>query len=133
MDTREIVQYWIKEARDDMPVADHLFAAGDYTYSLFFCHLFVEKLLKALVVAQTATHAPPIHNLILLAEKAMLALRPEQADLLRELMRFNIESRYPKDRESLRQACSRDYTQEKLTASRELAQWLIQETTSSKS
>lgn len=102
-------------------------------YSLFFCHLFIEKLLKALVVAQTATHAPPIHNLIVLAEKARFALRPEQADLLRELMRFNIESRYPKDRESLRQACGRDYTQEKLTASRELAQWLIQETTSSKS
>jgi HEPN domain-containing protein len=128
MDTRQIVRYWIKEAQEDIPVADHLFAAGDYTYSLFFCHLFIEKLLKALVVARTAAHAPPIHNLIVLSEKALLPLRPEQADLLRELMRFNIESRYPKDRESLRQACGRDYTREKLTASRELAQWLIEKT-----
>ena len=128
MDTQQIVRYWIKEAQEDIPVADHLFAAGDFTYSLFFCHLFTEKLLKALVVARTAAHAPPIHNLIVLAEKATLALQPEQADLLRELMRFNIESRYPKDRASLRQACDRDYTQEKLTASKELAQWLTEKT-----
>jgi len=90
MDTRQIVRYWIKEAQEDIPVADH--------------------------------------QPVVLSEKAMIPLRPEQADLLRELMRFNIESRYPKDRESLRQACGRDYTREKLTASRELAQWLIEKT-----
>jgi HEPN domain-containing protein len=77
MDTRQIVLYWIKEAQEDIPVADHLFAAGDFTYSLFFCHLFIEKLLKALVVARTAAHAPPIHNLIVLAENALLPRRIE--------------------------------------------------------
>jgi hypothetical protein len=39
--------------------------------------------------------APPIHNLVRLAEKADLRLTQEQQNLLAEANEFNIEGRYP--------------------------------------
>lgn len=43
----------IQESQDDL---NH--------YVLFFCHLYLEKLLKALVVQTTGSHAPRTHNLL---------------------------------------------------------------------
>ena len=40
--------YWITEAEEALTVADHLLEKGDYSYALFFGHLSVEKLLKAI-------------------------------------------------------------------------------------
>jgi hypothetical protein len=42
-----VVRYGLETAEDDWPVAEHLFASGDYHYALFFGHLYLEKLLKA--------------------------------------------------------------------------------------
>jgi hypothetical protein len=39
--------------------------------------------------------APPIHNLVRLAEGANLSLQMEQRDLLADVNSFNIEGRYP--------------------------------------
>lgn len=44
------VHYWITSAEDDWRVAQHLFDKGDYSYSLFFGHLTIEKYLKAIYV-----------------------------------------------------------------------------------
>jgi HEPN domain-containing protein len=44
---KETVKYWLDSAGDDWRVAKHLFEKGDYSYSLFFGHLTIEKMLKA--------------------------------------------------------------------------------------
>ncbi|MCK4306353.1 MAG: HEPN domain-containing protein, partial [Candidatus Eisenbacteria sp.] len=64
-------------------------------HGLFFAHLALEKLLKALVCQHTKDLAPRIHNLVRLAESAGLAPNPSQLDLLAEMNQFNIEGRYP--------------------------------------
>jgi HEPN domain-containing protein len=43
MDYKEIIDYWLTEADESMTVADHLFEKKDFSYSLFFGHLAVEK------------------------------------------------------------------------------------------
>ena len=43
--------YWITSAENDWKVAGHLLEKGDFSYSLFFGHLTLEKLLKAYFVA----------------------------------------------------------------------------------
>jgi HEPN domain-containing protein len=40
--------FWLVEANEALQVADHLVEKGDYSYALFFGHLAIEKLLKAL-------------------------------------------------------------------------------------
>jgi len=124
VDTRQVIDYWLSDAKLDITVAEHLYASEDYLYCLFICHLFVEKTLKALVVGKTGQHAPPIHNLVLLAKAADVSTDERQDILLRDLMRFNIESRYPKDREALRRSCDKGYALAKLEEAKEFRKWL---------
>jgi HEPN domain-containing protein len=49
MNQEEIVAYWKVEAEESLKVAHHLIEKKDYSYALFFGHLAVEKLLKALL------------------------------------------------------------------------------------
>ena len=67
LDINGIKLYWVTEAEEALTVADHLFEKGDYSYALFFGHLAIEKLLKALYIERQKEHAPPIHNLLRLA------------------------------------------------------------------
>jgi HEPN domain-containing protein len=49
MDKNEIVDYWIAEAEESLDVAQHLFEKEDFSYALFFGHLAVEKIIKAVL------------------------------------------------------------------------------------
>lgn len=123
-DSREIVQYWVGSAEEDLSVAEHLLASGDYLWCLFVSHLVMEKMLKAAVVATTGEHAPLTHNLSRLAEKAGLSLAENTEVLFAELTRFNIETRYPKDRQNLHRIGTRDYTLTTLSHVKEAAAWI---------
>jgi HEPN domain-containing protein len=85
----------VLRAEEDWAVAQDLVARGKVRHGLFFAHLALEKTLKAHVCRTTNELAPPIHNLVRLAEGAGLPLSPEQRDLLAEVNSFNIEGRYP--------------------------------------
>ncbi len=50
MDKKSGVRYWLESSEDDWKVANHLFEKEDYSYSLFFGHLTIEKILKAIYV-----------------------------------------------------------------------------------
>lgn len=56
----------------------HLFDQRDYVHALFFAHLYLEKLLKALVVQNTELHSPYGYRLRALAQEANLPLTTEQ-------------------------------------------------------
>lgn len=60
------VEYWMNGARDDLLTAEVLFQRKRDLHGLFFCHLVIEKALKAHVVKSTKEIAPRTHNLILL-------------------------------------------------------------------
>ncbi|MCL4514293.1 MAG: HEPN domain-containing protein [Firmicutes bacterium] len=68
MEKRELVEYWLDMAEKDYQTMKHLYASGDYHWSLFLGHLVIEKLLKALFVAHQAEGAniPRSHDLLLL-------------------------------------------------------------------
>jgi len=74
MDTKELIEYWIKSSEKDYQAMIHLFEKGDYTWSLFIGHLVLEKLLKALFVYKNSNFPPFIHDLYRLAEKCNLPL-----------------------------------------------------------
>lgn len=89
------IEYWRNSAWEDWHVSCELIERNRIRHGLFFVHLALEKILKAHVCRKTDDIAPPIHNLIRLAEKAGLQLTEEQANLLAEATEFNIEGRYP--------------------------------------
>lgn len=127
MQKAEKVNYWIVSAENDWKVAGHLFEKSDYPYALFFGHLTVEKLLKALIVNTTEETPPYKHRLILLADKAGLSLSQEQSELLEIITDFNTEARYPDEKFSFFKKCTQEYTEEHLRKIGEMREWLLRQ------
>jgi HEPN domain-containing protein len=124
LDIRQIVHYWMEEAEEALTVAEHLNEKGDYSYSLFFGHLAVEKMVKGVYVHRKQVHAPPIHNLVRLAQLAGISPDEARAEKLVLISSFNIEARYPDLQRSFRKKCTREFASESLASIRETFQWL---------
>jgi HEPN domain-containing protein len=127
MNIDEVVRYWLESAEDDWPVAEHLFASGDYHSALFFGHLYLEKLLKALGVKATGAHALRAHNLLLLAERAGLTVPEDRRDILVRVTGYNIEARYPEEPLSARKRYTKAYAETERKVIQEVGAWLISE------
>jgi len=124
LDIDQIIGYWSSEAEDDLKVADHLFEKEDYSYALFFGHLAVEKILKALYVKKNREHAPPIHNLLRIAKSAGLKLEENRIEQLNIISAFNIEARYPDIKRSFRAKCTKEFTALQMRKIQEIFRWL---------
>jgi HEPN domain-containing protein len=96
--------YWLKSSRQDLRVGGMLLRERKTRHGLFFLHLAMEKLLKALVCKATQKPAPKIHSLPVLADRAGVALQPGQRDFLDRFDEFNIEGRYPNEETPLPRA-----------------------------
>jgi HEPN domain-containing protein len=123
-DVKGVVTYWLTEAAEAVQVADHLMEKGDYSYALFFGHLAVEKVLKAIYVSRRGEHAPPIHNLLRLAREAGLEPDKNRTEALITITAFNIEARYPDLKRAFRERCTPEFTQHQMAMTKEVVQWL---------
>ncbi len=94
-DLEKQIEYWKRGADSDIETAELLISGRKYLEGLFFCHLTIEKILKALVVKSTGQLAPKSHNLGYLSELATLELAQEHVFFMAILMRYQLEGRYP--------------------------------------
>lgn len=100
MNVKKQIQYWLKTAEKDWETAQIIFDAGkNYHHCLFFCHLVLEKGLKANVVKVTGTVPPKIHT-------------------------FNIEGRYPDMRYQIYKSATKSLTKKLLNKTKEEFQWM---------
>jgi HEPN domain-containing protein len=72
IDVEKQIEYWKSGAIDDLETAKILIDKNRLLHGLFFCHLVVEKAIKAQVVKYSKEIAPRSHNLIYLLEKTDL-------------------------------------------------------------
>ena len=124
MDIQRVKNYWLEDAEDDLRVMHHLFEAGDYSYALFWGHLAVEKILKAVYVVRNGEHAPYSHNLERLAVLSGLELTDSISSQLEKITRYNIESRYPDDTREFRKLCTEKFTRIELSQIEEIFKWI---------
>lgn len=124
MNWEKVRDFWIEEADEALNVAGHLFDKEDFSYSLFFGHLAVEKLLKAIYVARKKEQAPYIHNLDRLAVMSDIQLTEEQQERLIRISRFNLEARYPDEKRTFRKICTKEFTSKELAVIEEVYKWL---------
>lgn len=122
---KQLVNYWLKNARLKWETAKSLKRLRKYSDSLFFCHLTLECLLKALVCQKTKQEAPYIHNLIRLAEIAKLELNSQQKDLLKIATTFNIRSRYHDYKFVFYKRATAAYTHQYFEESNKMRLWLL--------
>ena len=81
--------------RQDIETASILIGAKKYLEGLFFCHLSIEKIIKALVVKETENIPPRSHDLFYLADLAKIKITESQYNFIKILMRYQLEGRYP--------------------------------------
>ena len=94
IDVEKQVAYWQNGAHEELETAALLFKNDKVNQGFFWAHLAMEKALKALVVRQTQTVPPFIHDLVRLADKAAITLNDEQRAFLAACNRFSIHGRY---------------------------------------
>ena len=95
IDSDKQVAYWINGAVDDLKSANILIERNRLLHGLFFCHLVIEKAIKALVVKQTKELSPRSHNLLFLSEKIDLEFTEDFENFLGILMKYQLQGRYP--------------------------------------
>jgi len=95
VDIEKQIAYWKAGSFDDLETAKILIEKDRLLQGLFFCHLVIEKIIKAHVVRQTNDSAPRSHNLIYLSEKANLFFEEDDEILLGILMKYQLQGRYP--------------------------------------
>ena len=114
-------EFWKKSSEEEIDTALDLLKKKKLRQSLFFVHLSLEKILKAMFIKEKGEHPPITHNLIYLAKEIDLELSEERENFLIEATAFNIETRYP-DEES--PPVEYKYAKEKYREALEVLKWL---------
>lgn len=121
MDILKQIEYWIKTAEEDLVTAGLLIHNERFLHGLFFCHLCIEKAIKAHVVKQTNQIPPKLHNLSFLLSKTNLSLTADYKELTAILMTYLLEGRYPENYPQIpSEAEAKDY----LARTKNLFTWL---------
>ena len=111
MTSQELIKYWQESASDSLDTSKTLFMPGKYHHCLFFLHLAVEKMLKAVFVKQKNVTPPPSHDLVRLAEAAGVPT-PETRKLeLAEISSFNVSARYDDYKKQFYAKATKEYTE----------------------
>lgn len=126
MDITDKIEYWIELSDYDIDVANSLYESKKNLYVGYFCHLFIEKILKAYYCFSKENEPPYTHNLLKLANSSELInlLNNKQLNTINELIPLNIEGRYPTDKKALSDYLTNDKLIELLNDSIEMQKWI---------
>ena len=75
MDINKQISYWVQGAENDIETADLLIRNKKLLHGLFFCHLVIEKIIKAHVVRVTHNIPPKSHKFTLVIGKDQYEIR----------------------------------------------------------
>lgn len=121
MTEKNALKSWKDGAADALDTAEKLFADKKYHHSLFFVHLAVEKLLKALHQKRKNEPAPPLHNLSRLAKLSAIEINVETEEELKEISSFSVSARYDDYKQSFYKKATREYATKWLNIGKKLS------------
>ena len=121
---QKIIEYWSMASKQDFETAEILFKNKKYHHALFFCHLSIEKILKAIIVKTTQGAPPLLHDLVRLVERTSINLSAKQKNELAEISTFNIEARYDDYKLSFHKKANKRFTLKYITMTRRILKWL---------
>ncbi len=126
MNNIDLMNYWIESSDEDYNVMKVLYNNKKNSYCLFFGHLVIEKLLKALYAKnnKNAPYAPKSHDLLYLTERIGLNLTDDQEKLLNIITRFNMSARYDDYKKEFQEKCTEEYTLEQIQNIEGVRLWL---------
>lgn len=127
MTKKDHIAYWVNMSERDWETVDVLHQGGRFLHALFFVHLSLEKLLKAVWVKDNMEDVPPlIHNLVHIYDQTDLDLSSEETDLLQSMNQYNITGRYQDYKDKVFQRVTASYTDLKIEECKILRNTLLQ-------
>lgn len=118
------IDEWFKQADYDLDTASAMLETGKYIYTVFMCHLSIEKALKGLYTKKFKKDPPKAHDLVYFVKKIELSVPQPYQDFLKTLNELSVPTRYPDELEKLLQQYSKERTKALLSQTKELLQWL---------
>ena len=117
----EHITYWTKQVDEDFDCANVLYQANHFAQSLFWAHLALEKLSKALWIKKNEGNTPPfVHNLLRFITQTNENFSEEQLQFLNEMNAFQIKGRYPDYAERLEKTVTKEICEEYLTETKKM-------------
>ncbi|MBN1446059.1 MAG: HEPN domain-containing protein [Candidatus Omnitrophica bacterium] len=120
----KLPEEWLKQSSYDFETAEALFKTGRYIYTVFMCHLAVEKSLKAFYAKMFKKDSSKTHDLIYLVKKVELELPSQHRDFLEDLNGLSVPVRYPEKIANLLKQYKKENIKGLLNKTRELLSWL---------
>jgi len=125
MEKPDHIKYWILQSLDDWEAVNTLFLGKKNLQALFFAHLVIEKLCKAIWIRDNISNFPPrTHNLNYLLSQTSIILSDPDGELLLSLNRFHLEGRYPEYISQIHRLCSVSFTSDLIDKTNEIRLWL---------
>jgi HEPN domain-containing protein len=121
---KKTTKNWIVSAKYDINSARHMFETKRYIHVIFFCHLAVEKMLKAIVAESQDSHPPYSHDLYELIRLARLDIPKPHQVLIATLNQLAIATRYPEDLDQLVKSYPKSVAEDFLKQSKAVLKWL---------
>ena len=120
------VAYWLDIADYDLDTAEAMHQTGRWLYVAFMCHQVIEKTLKAYWCSTQSSDPPYTHSHTRLADGSGLydQMTDEQRDFLDLITNYNIEARYPEDKEALARTLTDEFCRQMIDETRQLQQWI---------
>ena len=119
---------WFKQADYDLGTAESMLNTGSYIYTIFMCHLSLEKALKGVYASKLKKNPPRTHNLNFICEMMDFDVPGKYQDFIDNLTNLSVPTRYPEDLEKLLTDFKKDTTREVFEQSKELLSWLKENT-----
>ncbi len=118
----------IGQAEEDFGASEALAMAGYLGQSLFYMHLSLEKLCKALWIKMNAsTKYPFVHNLIKLLTELEIPLTEDQKIFYSDMNRFQAKGRYPDTLHEIEETVTPDIFEKYSQEAKREKQWLIEQ------
>lgn len=123
------VTYWIDIADYDIDTAEAMYRTKRWLYVAFMCHQAIEKTLKAYWCGTREDDPPYTHNHKRLASECGLYERmsDEQHKFIETVTNYNIEARYPEDKDALYRQLSKQACRQIIDETKQLMQWIKDE------
>lgn len=128
------VLYWLDIADYDLETAEAMYKTGRRLYVAFMCHQVIEKTLKAYWCGTQTEYPPYTHNHKRLADGCGLYVKLDdsQKDFLNTITNYNIEARYPENKEALSQTLTLETCRELIDETKQLQQWIKEQLSAAK-
>ena len=115
---------WFKQSEYDFETAIAMLDSGRYIYSVFMCHLSIEKSLKGLYIEYFKELPPKSHNLIYFLDKLKIDLSEEDNKFIILLNDQAIATRYPESLEMLSSKFSKSSTKLIIQKTKGILEWI---------